>query len=99
MASTPFSWDLQEPWPATLYTGSAVTVGHLYFPMVNFYSFIIVSSKNDYALSEKAFKGAPAPKVTQLPLAMKFIRHRENNFVPAPNENIIVDSRNGTQTY
>ena len=83
MASTPFSRDLQEPWPATLYTGSAVTVGHLYFPMVNFYSFIIVSSKNDYALSGKVFIGAPAPKVTQLPLAAKFKRHKENNFVSA----------------
>ena len=49
--------------------------------------------KNDYALSGKVFKGAPAPKVTQLLLAMKFIRHKENNFVSAPNENIIVDRR------
>ena len=50
MASTPFSWDLQEPWPATLYTGSAVTVGHLYFPIVNFSPLM---DKRTYALIEE----------------------------------------------
>ena len=43
--------------------------------------------KNDYALSGKVFKGAPAPKVTQHPLA-KFRRHKENNFVSAPVHNV-----------